>query len=107
MPVVEAARVYALARRVVRTNTVDRLRALRDLGAINQRDADDLISAYQFIMTLRIRHQLDQQAADAPLDDFIVPDQLSRVDRKTLREHFKVIAELQAFIESQLRMGRV
>ena len=105
MPVVEAARAYALARGITHTNTVERLRALRDAGAINARDADDLIAAYQFIMGLRIRQHLEQLAGDVPLDDFIVPAHLSRVERKTLKEHFRVIGELQSFIQSRVMLG--
>ncbi len=105
MPVVEAARAYALARGITDTNTVERLGALRDNGAINARDADDLIAAYQFIMGLRIRQHLEQLAGDLPLDDFIVPARLSRVERKTLKEHLQVIGELQSFIESRVMAG--
>ena len=105
MPIVEAARAYALARGVTRTNTFERLRALRELGEINQADANDLLAAYEFVIRLRIRHHLDLLESGQPLDDFIVPDQLSRVDRKTLKEHFKVIAQMQSYIESRVLTG--
>jgi CBS domain-containing protein len=105
LPVVEAARAYALARGITTTNTIERLRALRACEALNARDADDLIAAYEFLMSLRIRHHLDQLAAGQPLDNYIVPEQLSRAERHALKEHFKVIADLQAYIESQLLPG--
>jgi CBS domain-containing protein len=105
MPVVEAARAYALGRGITLTNTCERLRALRDLGAMPERDADDLLAAYDFVMRLRIRHQLEQIAAGQPLDNFIVPDRLSRADRMALKEHFKVIADLQGFIHNRIVVG--
>jgi CBS domain-containing protein len=105
MPVVEAARAYALARGISRTNTVERLRALKEREAMPERDAEDLIAAYEFVMKLRIRHQLEQLAAGEPLDDFLVPDRLSRAERNALKEHFKVIADLQSYIQSQVMAG--
>ena len=105
MPVVEAARAYALARGVTVTNTVERLGALRAQKAIPAREADDLLAAYEFLMRLRIRHHLEQLEAGEPLDDFIVPDGLSRPERNALKGHFKVIAALQAYIGRQVMAG--
>ena len=105
MPVVETARAYALARGITRTNTVERLRTLRDTGAMPRQDAADLIAAYQFVMKLRIRHQLDQLAAGEPLDNFLAPDRLTRAERTMLKEYFKVIANLQSYIERQVMAG--
>jgi CBS domain-containing protein len=107
MPIVEPARVFALARGITETNTLERLRLLRDSGELNGRDAGDLIEAYRFMVELRIRHHLDQLAAGLGLDDYIVPEQLGRVEATTLREHFRVVARLQGFIEAQLQVGLV
>lgn len=105
LPIVEMARAYALARGITRTNTFERLRALRDLGAIPTRDAEDLIAAYEFILRLRIRQHLDQLEAGRPMDDFIMPASLARAERNALKEHFKVVAGVQGYVES-LAMGR-
>ena len=105
MPVVETARVFALSRGITETNTLDRLRLLRTAGELSERDTEDLIAAYEFILSLRIRHHLDQLAAGYEPDDYVIPDQLGRVEASTLREHFKVIAQLQGFIQSQLQVG--
>jgi signal-transduction protein with cAMP-binding, CBS, and nucleotidyltransferase domain len=56
---------------------------------------------------LRVRHQLGQLAAGQPMDHFIVPDRLTRADRTALKEHFKVIADLQGYIESQVMVRTV
>jgi CBS domain-containing protein len=107
LPVTEAARAYALARGIRQTNTFERLRALRDRGAIPRQDAEDLIAAYDFGIRLRVRHQLDQLAAGQPMDHFIVPDRMTRAERTALKEHFKVIADLQGYIESQVMVRTV
>jgi CBS domain-containing protein len=99
MPVVEATRASALARDITRTNTFERLWALRDSGAASRRDTDELIAAYDFVARLRVRHQIDQLAAGQPVDNFINPDELSRDDRAALKEHFKVIRDLAGLIE--------
>jgi CBS domain-containing protein len=105
LPVVEAARAFAFARGIVHTNTFERLEALREQGAVPASDADDLIAAYDFLIRLRVRHQLDCIAAGEPLDDFIQPARLTRADRNALKEHFKVVADWQSFIMSQELVG--
>jgi CBS domain-containing protein len=105
MPVVEPARIFALSRGITLTNTADRLRELRRLGYLGERDADDLIGAYEFLMGLRIRRQLDQLQAGQEPDDRVSPAELPRVEAVMLREHLKVVTQLQGFIESQLQVG--
>lgn len=102
LPIVEIARACALAAGITATNTVERLRTLRAHGALPPTDADDLVAAYTFLLDLRLRHHLAQLDAGQPLDNYIAPRQLSRVERRTLKEHFQVIADVQAYLAQQL-----
>jgi CBS domain-containing protein len=107
MPIIEPARVYALAHGLRLTNTVERLRTLASLGELSHTDGDDLAEAYQFLMRLRLQHHLEQASSGQEPDDFIVPAQLPAEQRETLRRHFKIVARLQEFVEHQVLAGLV
>ena len=99
LPVVKAARATALSQGITWTNTFERLRALHETGVMSDREADELIAAYNFVARLRVHHQVDQLAAGEPIDNFIAPDELPPDERRALKGHFKVIAELAGLIE--------
>jgi CBS domain-containing protein len=98
--VVGAVRAAALACGISCTNTFERLTALRELGAMSRGEAGDLMAAYDFVMRLRLRHQLDRLAAGQPVDDFIVLDRLPHGERRIIEEHLQVIAELPGLIDA-------
>jgi CBS domain-containing protein len=107
LPVTQAMRVYALSLGIAETNTVDRLRAAAERGAIPAAESRDLGEAYAVVSRLRLRHQLDQLAAGQAPDNWIDPDALPRTDRLLLKEAFKTIAWLQRLLEDRFQTNLV
>jgi CBS domain-containing protein len=105
MTIVEPVRAFALARGVTVTNTAERLTALRSLGELNERDADDLITAHSLLLSVRLRRHLRQIAAGREPDDEVTFQELPRVEAALLHEHFKVVAQLQSVLEGQLQVS--
>jgi CBS domain-containing protein len=95
-PIVDSARVFALARGLTQTGTADRLRASSAAGAYPANEAEAAIAAFFFIQQVRLRHQasLETQADDAA--NRIDPDRLNELDRRTLKEAFRLAKDLQA-----------
>ena len=60
VPIVDIARVIALANGIDETNTVDRLSAAYECKALSRDMHGNLIDALEFISSLRIRHQAKQ-----------------------------------------------
>jgi CBS domain-containing protein len=105
MPVVELARAAALEHGIGPTNTFERLRLLRERGAIPPQDADDLLAAYEYLTHLRFAHHVERLEAGQPPDDFVDPRRLPRVEREALRGHLQMIADIQAYVSSQTAFG--
>ncbi|RMG55437.1 MAG: CBS domain-containing protein [Bacteroidetes bacterium] len=89
------ARIYALRHHLWATHTGDRLRELRQREVLDPEDHNELRQAYYFMMRLRLAHQTRQIVEGLPPDNLIDPNQLTKIERVTLREIFKVIEKYQ------------
>ncbi|TAN44907.1 MAG: cyclic nucleotide-binding/CBS domain-containing protein [Nitrospirae bacterium] len=100
-PIVDIVRLLSLEAGLYNTTTVERLQELRSRHEIIRSAGDELAEAFEFLMSLRLRHQFDQIQSKSEPDNFINPDGLSRIEKKTLKETFKLIARTQEGIREQ------
>lgn len=99
MPLVDGARVLALDQGIMSTSTLERLEGAAAAGVLRSGLAADLKEAFGFITLLRISRHLEARAEGQEPDNFVNPAALSSLQRKTLKESFKVISEFQAMLE--------
>jgi len=100
-PIVDAARFSALELGVYATSTLDRLRELKERGGAISGLSHDLGQAFEFLMSVRLRHQFEQLQNGKPPDNFINPDGLGLIERKTLLESFRIVSLAQDAIRNQ------
>ena len=100
LPLVDAVRVYSLERTLLTSNTFERVWALEEKGVFCRDEAMEIAGAYEFIMSLRIRHQIDQIKAGQAPDNFVNPDGLSRTEHNLLKDYLRAILNLQNCLES-------
>ena len=99
-PIVDLVRVFALQNRVFATNTGQRLAALFQLGVFKEKDYQELVQAYYYLMGMRLKKQASQMMHDkVPPDNYLDPKKLTKVERVTLKEIFKVIEDFQLKIK--------
>ncbi len=55
-------------------------------------------------MQLRLENQLRMIEANQAPDNYIDPDELSDVDKQTLKEAFAVIGRIQAYVKSEFKV---
>lgn len=100
-PIVDTARLAALEHGVYATSTAERLRELGErrssLGSLSA----DLEQAFEFLMSLRLTHQFGQLNEGVQPDNFINPQHLGMMDRRTIRESFRIISLAQESIRSR------
>ncbi|AOF82487.1 CBS domain protein [Methyloversatilis sp. RAC08] len=106
VPVVDLARVYALAGGHEAINTFDRLDVAATGGEISGQSARDLRETLEFIARIRIRHQACQIAAGQKADNFVKPDELSNFERSQLKDAFGVVQTLQSVLGQRYQAGR-
>ncbi len=105
MPIVELARVYALAVGSDALGTVERLRAGADGGALSRSGADDLEHAFGFIAAIRARHQADQLKRGLAPDNHVPPARLSPLERTQLEAAFAAVRAHQDALAHVYRVG--
>lgn len=98
VPVVDLARVYALAGGDSAVNTHDRLVSAAAGGAISEQGARDLRDALEFMASLRIQHQARQMARGEKPDHHLDPTEISNFERTQLKDAFTVVAALQSVL---------
>jgi CBS domain-containing protein len=100
-PIVDAARLSALELGVYSTSTSERLEALKELRSPLGALSGDLGQAFEFLMSLRLRHQFEQLQNGEPTDNFINPAGLGMMERKSLTESFRIVSLAQDTIKGQ------
>ncbi len=104
-PFVDFARWLALKSGVKETNTLARLQAAAQAGALPRDLYAETREAYEFQMQVRLVHQFRRLQAGLEPDNYIDPVDLSESEKKTLKDSFGVINRLQLFIEQELRVA--
>jgi CBS domain-containing protein len=103
-PLVNFARLMALANGIRETNTVARLDALVQKECIPRELYLEAKEAYEFQMQLRLVHQLRAIESNQAPSNYIDPAELSDLERETLKEAFGVIGGIQAYVKNQFRV---
>lgn len=99
-PIVDLVRAYALKHRIFKTNTGERLQALRDEGIFTEKEYMELIQAYYYLMAVRLKKQSQQIIEDrVPPENLIDKNSLTKIEDVTLREIFKIIEGFQQKIK--------
>ncbi|RMF61446.1 MAG: cyclic nucleotide-binding/CBS domain-containing protein [Calditrichaeota bacterium] len=95
-PIVDFARCYALEAKIEVTNTLERLTRLYAEKVISDKEYDELVQAYRYLMQLRLVRQVkavvnEQQEPD----NYINPKTLTHIEQKMLKEIFSLIGDYQ------------
>ena len=107
VPIIDMARIYALAEGIPAVNTVKRIQRAAGSQTLSSSGAANLLDAFTLIGKLRMQHQARQIRAGREADNFILPADLSRLEREHLKDAFKVVQTMQAVLEQRYMAGRV
>lgn len=94
-PVVDLARVHALAGGHAAVGTRARLGRMREDGALSAPQFEALGEAFDYISHLRIEHQARRIRADAPPDYLLLRSELSIRQQRRLRTSLRVARQAQ------------
>jgi len=94
-PVVDLARIYALAEGISAVNTIERIQQAAGTPSLTKASAENLIDAYEFLGMLRVEHQAKELVRGESPDNYLSPKEISKLEREHLKDAFKVIKSLQ------------
>ncbi len=104
-PLVDSVRVFSLEKQITEISSLKRLNTLKERYGFEQ--AQDASQALEYLFTLIIHDQIAQAGGGAAPDSFLNPEELTTLERKTLKETFMLIAEMYDIIEKGYRTERV
>jgi len=96
---VDVARLYALAHGVSATGTRLRFEALGPLLKVAPNESQAWVAAFEFLQMLRLRVQIAQPDAPADKANQVELSTLNDIDRRMLKESFRVARRLQQKME--------
>jgi CBS domain-containing protein len=99
-PLIDLVRLFALSRGIRETSTLARIQALKEREPAFQKLSGELAHAFEFMMLFTIHHQFQQIKKGQRPDSLLEPTQLDSLEKKTLREAFRLIGRLQALAQT-------
>ncbi len=99
VPIVDLARIYALAEGIEAVNTTERLKKAAGSPSLSKEGSANLLDAFEFLATLRIQHQAKQIDSGKTADNFMAPAEISKLEREHMKDAFKVIQTMQSTLK--------
>ncbi|MGC9561294.1 DUF294 nucleotidyltransferase-like domain-containing protein [Brachymonas sp.] len=103
-PIVHGVRSLALAEHIESTGTVERIRALVQLGVLKPSWGDSLIHSLHFFMGLRLKAALAEMETGRPVSGTVVASQLSSLDRSLLKDSLGIVKRFKAMLHQRFRL---
>mgnify|MGYP002629232487 CR=1 FL=1 len=103
--IVHGVRTLSLQYGINETNTIDRIKALNNLGAIDKNFAAELIESFDTLSSIRLKAMLE--ASDVNESNYVNPQDLSKVQRDLLKDSFKIINKFKKFMSFHFHLNIV
>lgn len=98
--IVDLLRVYSLRYQLDLENTGERMKKLKEIDVFTQLQFNELHQSYYYLMALRLKNQTDQiRIEKIKPNNFIQIDKLTKIEKVTLVEIFKTVANFQVGIK--------
>jgi CBS domain-containing protein len=104
-PLMHGVRALALQQRLIETNTIQRIRRLQALGVFDKVFAEQLAEAFGFLLGLRLTARLEKARLHQPMDNFISPDQVSKLERDLLKDSLQIVKKLKEVVRHRFRLA--
>ncbi|MBU0657069.1 MAG: CBS domain-containing protein [Gammaproteobacteria bacterium] len=106
VPVIDMARLYALAGGLTPINTWERLDAIGEAGVMTAGTVGDLRDAFELISMIRLQHQAKQIENGQKPNNHVPPEELSALERRHLKDAFEVVSTMQESMASRYQADR-
>jgi CBS domain-containing protein len=106
-PFIDIVRLYSLEMGAGETSTLERIEALKGKHSVVTEFGDEMEQVFDFLTLLRIHHQYEQIKTGKEPDNFINPDTLTNLEKRTLKEACQFISRMQDAVAKQYSPGTV
>ena len=106
-PIVQGIRSLALKEKIRETTTIKRIKILEDRRVLEKDKAAELLEAFDFVNTIRLKSQLFDIQHGKKITNEIDTHTLGKIERDLLKDSFKIINEFKRFISYTFRIDRI
>ncbi len=104
---IHGVRALALEHAITKTNTTERIKVLNNVGYINKEDAVNLIEALEVLNTFRLHARLEKMEQGKEADNYIMLNQLSKLEKDTLKEALKMVESFKKRVSYHFHLSMV
>ena len=104
---VQGVRSLSIQNKVLNTNTIKRIQALKKLNIFDDENAKELITAFNFLNNLRLKISLEKLDKNEKIDNFVNPNSLSNMEKDLLKDSFKIVNKLKKRLEHHFKLNYV
>ncbi|HSB06692.1 MAG TPA: DUF294 nucleotidyltransferase-like domain-containing protein [Thermodesulfobacteriota bacterium] len=104
VPLITCVKILALHQGIAESNTLERIRLLNQDKTISDDQAEIFEQAFETLLTLRIRNNLNDLDQGRELSNHIDPAELSTRQKQLLKEAFWAVAQLQKTTKNLLKV---
>ena len=104
---IHGVRALALEFGITKTNTTERIKALNRLEYMSRSDAIDLIEALEVLNNFRLHARLEKIDQGRVPDNYIALDRLSKLEKDTLKEAFKMVEQFKKRVVYHFHLSMV
>ena len=106
-PIVQGIRSLALREKIKETTTIKRIKILEDKKILEKEKVAELLEAFEFVNTLRLKTQLEYIHNGKKINNEINSHNLGKIERDLLKDSFKIINEFKRFISYTFRIDKI
>ena len=103
IPVIDFARLYGLKFGLTTNNTIDRLEFIYEKGVISETMFNNIVYAYNTLMSIRFNHQSEKHKSLNPVDNIVNPQSLSEVELLIIKKYFDFLKEMKDKINLEFK----
>ncbi len=104
--IVHGIRILSLEHKIGSTNTTERIKELNNKGIFDREFANELIEAYDTLLSIRLRFILGQKQGSNE-HNYVNPKLLSKPERDLLKDAFKIVNTFKKFLTYHFHLGMV
>ncbi len=104
---VQSIRSLSLEHKILKTNTLKRIKELTALKVFDDEFSNELIEAFNFLCTIKLKSNLSKLDAGITIDNYINPDDLNTMEKDLLKDSFKIVNKLKKKLEYHYKLNYV
>ncbi len=105
--IVQSIRTLSLEHKLMRVNTIKRIKELEEKGEFDKEFASELIEAFKFLLTIKLKSNLEKMHNNETIDNYINPNNLNTMEKDLLKDSFKIVNRLKKKLEHHYKLNYV